>query len=141
MASSKRETILQALVDLIQAVGVTVYRSPQQAIERTAENVNACVIDWSDESAEPLTYDADECLLLVGVSMMSRAVTDAELMADELMVDAHALIMADRTLGGLSQNLMRQGASRGGDDAELETVVIKQNYVIEYRHNSADLTT
>lgn len=140
MASSRRELILQALIEKMQAVGVEVYRTPQQAIERTSQNINACVVDWSDESVEPLTHDVDACLLLVSISMMCRASINSEQVADELMVDAHALLMADRTLTAACENITRQAASRNADDAELETTVIKQSYLIEYRHSSADLT-
>ena len=141
MAQSKRETILQKIITtLSDGLGVPVYRSPTQALERTAENVNACVVEWDQENHEPLTSDEQLCLFSLSVSLRSRAVQYSEEVADELMVDAHALLFADRTLGGLTENILQDGASRNGEDKELETTVLTLGFLVEYRRSSADLT-
>lgn len=140
MAASKREQILQKIQSVLSAIDVPLYRSPTLAIERTEQNQNAIVIDWIDESAEALTNTYDEVLLQVTISIMSRAISGPETTADDISQTAHALLMADPALGGLSNYIQRIGAIKEQQENDMQAAVIVHRYAITYRHNSNDLT-
>jgi len=141
MSQSKRELIMQAIIALMIELGVAVYRSPFQAIDRTEINQAACIVDWSTEDAVPETNVFDECRLVVGLSIMSCSVEESEQVADDLIAQAHFLLMADRTLSGLVDEITRLDANKVQDDADLERCVITQRYAVTYQHKANDLTS
>lgn len=139
MSISRREQIMQAIVaTLDSALRIPVHRAPEIPID-TADAI-VCVVDWESEGVEVLTWQADDCQLIVRMTIMARATNDWWLRADEVLIAAHSALMSDQTLGGRTMAIRRRSASARTDDYEQTVCTILHSYEIQYRHNSNDLT-
>lgn len=142
MANSLREQIAEAAKAVIEPMftqpGEIVYRS---LLTPLARSVNAAAkVDWTQEQGQRLTGSGDECALDLHVAVMVRAQDGAEAIVDGYMVQAHALLMADRRLGGLCEEIELVAAGKTGAANEQEVVEIAHVYRVTYRHKTNDLT-
>lgn len=142
MASSVRERIAEAakaaIAPMFTQPGATVYRSLLTPLPRSVEA--AAKVDWTQEQGERLTHSGDECALELHVAVMVRAQEGAEAIVDGYMVQAHALLMAERTLGGLCADIAFAAAGKAGAANEQEAVEIAHVYRVTYRRRTDDLT-
>lgn len=145
MTQSIRERILQTLVTRLTPVassqGATVWRTPSVAITR--EQCPALVVFAESES---IADRANECVtreLTVRISALARAVPPlvAEALADELLCAAHAALMADVNLDGLSLGLREVECEWDVEDADALACSIPARYRITYRTLVGDLST
>jgi hypothetical protein len=139
--TTRREQILAAVATTLAATtGATgrVYRSRQEAFSRnespsvviepgpstaTAEPVSTCKIDWT---------------FTLVIEVYARAAVPDQA-ADPVVKSIHALLMADRTLGGLIMDIWP--GSRDPDFAAAETAAVREvlTYEIRYRTSVTDL--
>lgn len=140
MTISIREQIIQALATSVASLpGVTgVYRSRVEAYSRSespALTIEAgqaiptihalCKIDWSMD-------------LLVSAYTRG-AVPDTA--ADAVLTAAHALLMADRTVGGLAVNLSPGPVTTDLERADEASCWMTAVFSVTYRTSIHDLTT
>lgn len=144
MTHSIRERILQSIVATLTPVagahGATVWRTPSVAITR--EQCPALVVFAESES---IAERANECVtreLTVRISALARAVPPlvAETLADELLCAAHAALMADVNLGGLSLGLREVECEWDVEDADALVCAIPARYRVTYRTRVGDLS-
>jgi len=137
MAASRRELILQAIEAALLPLGLPVFRSRRAALSSKAQEVY--LVRWQSETPRPLTNGRDECDLPIYVSAFVAWDAGAETRADALMVQAHAVIMADRTFGGLAADCSLTQATVQIDEDELERCAISHTYFAEYQRASQSL--
>lgn len=140
MTLSRREQIIQALAASVASLpGVSgVYRSRVEAYSRdespalTIEAGQAiptihaqCKIDWS---------------LDVLVSAYARG-TVPDTAADAVLTAAHALLMADRTVGGLAINVVPGPVTTDLERADAASCWMTAAFTITFRTAIHDLTT
>lgn len=137
LIASKAERIVQALMDAVTATPLSVvadgqvYRSLNYALEQAV--LPALVINRgaSPRPEQGLVTLTDRAVW-VHVSALA-AGPAAEALADAAMVECHARIFADRTLGGLALDM--QEGEDGADTADINTDICRltKSYLIEYR--------
>lgn len=143
--SSKREQIVQAVMArLADTVGVNgrVYRSQADPNDRTKHPFVA--VRWVNEQASPDTVPQLERTLTVEVACYTRAenLTDApDQLADDILVSAHALLMADTQLGGLAIDVRLDDADTEIVAADMPAAKTAHRYAVKFRHSYTDLTT
>jgi hypothetical protein len=137
--SSRREQILAHIATTLGSTAgiTTVYRSRMEAFSR--DEAPAMVVE---PIAEPPPREISTCkldwTLQVAVVVHTRgAVSDT--LADPIIVSAHSLLMADRTLGGLAINIMPAGTDWQRDKADLASLWMVNSYEVRYRTAAADL--
>lgn len=142
MASSLREQIADAakaaIAGLFPAPQGQVYRSLLTPLSRSV--ARAAKVDWTEEQSQRLTHAGDECTLTLQMAVMVRAQDGAEAEADEHITAAHALLMAERTLGGLCSDMELVAAGKMGAANEQEAVEIVHQYRVTYRRRTTDIT-
>lgn len=135
MAASIREQSVAAFIKNIQmVVAYPVVRSPHDPVAKDASQM--CVVDWVKQVSEPLTGQLSNNALMVRVGLLTRS-QQAEQDSDAELVIIHKAIMADRELGGLSQDISLAGANKERDDAEC---VISHQYHVEFRNQQGDIS-
>lgn len=147
--SSKREQIVQAIMTrLADTVGVAgrVYRSQADPNDRTKHPFVA--VRWINEQASPDTVPQLERTLTVEVACYTRAenLTDApDQLADDILVSAHALLMADTQLvtNGvpLAIDIRLEDADTEIVAADMPAAKTAHRYAVKFRHSYTDLTT
>lgn len=143
-ANSLRERILLAVLDAVraplQALGVTVYRSPTVAITR--EQSPALVVFPESDAISERANDRVTRLLTIRLVALARAVPPAipESEADRLLTAAHAALMRDGTLGELALGIREQDGEFEIEDADDLVVALPARYAITYRTLAHDLS-
>ena len=141
MAISKREKILAAFKTALlptAGIGNRVFRSDPEAV--TLENVPCIDLAWLNEQASPDTVPQLERTLSVQVSVLVRGDVP-DLLADPIITDAHARIMADATLGGLAIDIRLDDASFDFVSADNSAGKLTHQYSVKFRHSYTDMTT
>lgn len=141
MALSKRERILAAIkTALLPTAGISsrVYRSDPEAV--TLDNVPCIDIAWTSEQSSPDTVPQMERTLAVQVSVLVRGDVP-DLLADPIISDAHARIMADTSLGGLAIDIRLDDASFDFVSADNTAGKLTHQYSVKFRHSYSDMTT
>jgi len=137
---SKREQILAKFAQVLAAtagVAGRVYRSSPEP--STLDETPCLEIRWSAENASPETVPQLERTLTVHVSVLARGdVPDTE--ADAVIVSAHALIMADPSLGGLAIDTRLDSAGFEFVSADQTGGRLTHDYAVKFRHSYADMT-
>lgn len=140
--NSMREQILAALATKLAAVpNATVFRSRQSAIARSEGN--AILVQPENEQVEKRTSMPGGLVLrdfLFDVSVIARG-DPADQVADPIMTAAHALIMADPTLGGLCAQIIEHSTEWTFNEADLTAVEVLARYKVRYLTSVNDLTT
>ena len=140
--SSVREKILQALAaNLASVPNATVYRSRQTAVARSEGN--AILLEPENEQVEKRASNPGGLVirnLMVDLSVLARG-DPADSIADPIITAAHALIMADPTLGNLCAQIIEYSTEWKFDPADLTAVEALIRYQIRYATTMNDLTT
>ena len=142
MTDSVRETILSAFVTALAGtaqVSTRIYRSRTQVL--TKDQAPALVVRWTaDQFAAGWVADKQERQLTILLDIYTRGAVPDEL-ADPILVDAHARIMADSTLRGLVIDIYAGSAAFDIEQADGDAGFLTQEYLVTYRHKGTDLTS
>ncbi|MCC6297503.1 MAG: hypothetical protein IT469_12425 [Pseudomonadales bacterium] len=145
MSNSIRERILQAVTGLLApvaaAAGAQVRRSPPTGITR--EQSPALLVFPESDAITQRPNDRVERQLVVRVVALARETgSDApEVIADRLLVAAHAVLFGNVNLGGLCIGLHELDCEWDVEDADATATAIPARYQITYRTLAADLST
>jgi len=144
MPTSIREQILQAVTGLLApvaiAIGAEVRRSPPTGITR--EQSPALLIFPESDAITQRPNDRVERQLVVRVVALARETgSDApEVIADRLLVAAHAALFANLNLGGLCLGIQELDCEWDVEDADATAAAIPARYQVTYRTRCDDLT-
>jgi hypothetical protein len=140
---SIREKIMQALITTLSPVakdmGAKIFRSPVFAILR--EQTPAIVV-FPVEEVTGAQNTQTLRKLTVRVVALAREVdgTNAEIVADQLIVAVNAALMANNNMGGLCTKIREIGTEWDIEDADARAAAIPVKYEFEYRTHINDLT-
>ncbi len=137
---SIRERIVREAVSRIAAAvsPVVVLRQPVIAIPR--ERTPAVVITVESDAPAKRANDRMERELVLRVTALARDPVDGYAVADDLVCRAHAALLADPTLAGLSLGIAEAEADWQAEDADVEAVAIPVIYRITYRTLISDIS-
>lgn len=144
MPTSIREQILQAVTGLLApvaiAIGAEVRRSPPTGIAR--EQSPALLIFPESDTITQRPNDRVERQLVVRVVALARETgSDApEVIADRLLVAAHAALFANLNLGGLCLGIQELDCEWDVEDADATAAAIPARYQVTYRTRCDDLS-
>lgn len=144
MPTSIREQILQAVTGLLApvaiAIGAAVRRSPPTGITR--EQSPALLIFPESDAITQRPNDRVERQLVVRVVALARETSgDApEVIADRLLVAAHAALFANLNLGGLCLGIQELDCEWDVEDADATATAIPARYQVTYRTRCDDLS-
>ncbi len=129
--ASHREQIIGAILTKLGGVsGVGLYRSRFTALSRGESP--AIVVRPEKEDIVKRNNDLSEREMILVVDVIARgAVPDS--VADQYCVSAHAKVIEDETLGGLTLFTRETGTVWEMQDADLDAVVVSMRYLIGYR--------
>lgn len=139
--ASKREQIVQAIMNRVAnvaGVGGRVYRS--QADPNNRDLSPFVAVQWTSEQPAPETVPQLERVLNVEVSVYTRDDIPDQA-ADNILVSAHSLIMADTSLGGLAIDMRLEDANSEIIAADFPAAKVTHNYSVKFRHSYGDMTT
>ena len=139
--SSVRERILQSLATkLVSVPDATVYRSRQTAVARSEGN--AILLEPENEQVEKRTTMPNGLVVrdfMFDVVVLARG-DPADQVADQIIVTAHALIMADPTVGNLCAQIIEHSTEWKFDQADLTAAEVLVRYMTRYLTKTSDLT-
>jgi hypothetical protein len=138
--ASKREQILAHIATTLAATsGINVvYRSRVEAFAR--DEAPALVVEPIADRCVPVTTCKLAWTLDVAIVVHTRgAVPDT--LADPIIVSAHSLLMADRTLGGLAVDIVPTTMDPQRDKADLASLWQINTYQVSYRTHQSNLET
>jgi hypothetical protein len=139
---SRRESILTAIVAALQGttqVGSRIYRSRMAAFQR-GEAPAITVEPLNDTATQTLSLPRLDWRLLVRVAIIVRGHPPDQL-ADPIVTDMHAKLMADLTLGGYAIDIQPQGVTFEMADGDQGPGVVLCDYLVQYRTSVANLET
>jgi hypothetical protein len=139
---SRRESILTAIVATLQGttqVGSRIYRSRMAAFQR-GEAPAITVEPLNDTATQTLSLPRLDWRLLVRVAIIVRGHPPDQL-ADPIVTDMHAKLMADLTLGGYAIDIQPQGVTFEMADGDQGPGVVLCDYLVQYRTSVANLET
>lgn len=138
---SKREQIMLRLVSVLTpTAGISnrVFRADPEGANR--DDIPCINLGWSAEQPSPETVPQMERTLTVQVSVLTRGDTP-DALADPIIADAHARIMADAQLTGLAIDTRLESASFEVVSADQSAGKLTHEYSIKFRHSYSDMTT
>lgn len=140
MPQSRREQIVREVLARIAAAvsPIAVLRQPTVAIPR--ERTPAVILTVESDNPAKRANDRMERELVVRLTALARDPLDGFAVTDDLVCQAHAAVLADPTLGGLSLGIAEMEADWQAEDADLEAVAIPATYRITYRTLVSDIT-
>ena len=144
MSNSIREQLLQAVTGLLLPVaageGAVVLRSPVSGVPR--EQSPALLLFPESDTITQHANDRVERQLVVRVVALARETAGLapELIADRLLVAAHAVLFANTNLGGLCLGIRELDCEWDVEDADAIAAAIPARYQITYRTLAADLS-
>jgi hypothetical protein len=138
---TKRERILAAIRTALTGttqVGARIYRS---RVEPFARNESPAIVvePVSDTAQQNTALPTLDWSLTVRVAIIVRGNVPDQL-ADPIVQDAHAKIMADLTLGGYAIDVQPQTAVFELLEADQPAGVVSLEYLVRYRTSVVDLT-
>lgn len=144
MANSIREQLLQAVMSLLAPVaaaeGAVVLRSPANGLPRE-QSPALLLFPESDTISQHPNDRVERQLILRLVALARESAIDApELIADRLLVAAHAALFASANLGGLCLGLRELDCEWDVEDADAIAAAMPARYQITYRTLAADLS-
>lgn len=136
---SIRERLLRAVVTRLSAAiaPIPVLRQPTVPLTREA---SPALLLWAE--GDQITARANHLvdrLLVVRLAVVARGAEAFEV-ADQLLVAAHAALLADPNLGGLCIAVREIDAEWEAEDADAGAVLLPARYEIRYRTHAIDLT-
>ena len=137
---SVREAIVAAVMGkLVAAVTpVAVLRQPTVALPR--ERMPALVIVVESDQAVQRSSDRMERTLVLRMTALARDPVSGYAVADDLICQAHAALLADQTLGGLALGITEGEADWQAEDADIDAIALPVVYHITYRTHVSDIT-
>lgn len=144
MPNSIREQILQAVTGLLTpvavAAGAQVRRSPPTGITREQSPV-LLVFPESDAITQRPNDRVERDLVVRVVALARETGSDTpEVIADRLLVAAHAALLSNVNLGGLCLSIRELDCEWDVEDADATAAAIPARYQITYRTLAADLS-
>lgn len=140
--ASKREQIMQRLKTTTLAgtagVGARIYRS--RADKFMPEEAPALNLLADHEEPNENTIGKVDAKLHIEVQVYHRG-NEADRLADPVVEDVHAKLMADTLLGGLAVDVTEDGTSWDFDEADKTALLVRMRYIVWYRHDRNTLTT
>lgn len=137
--NSIRERILRTIVAHLAAgmAPIPVLRSPAVPVTREASPALLVRVEGDTRAAQ-----AGQCVdRVLSLRLVALARGDLALdQVDRMGVAAHAVLMRDPTLGGLSLSLYETGCEWDEEDADAGAVALPSRYEIRYRTHALDLT-
>jgi hypothetical protein len=138
---TKREQILAAIRTALTGttqVGARIYRS---RVEPFARNESPAIVvePVSDAAQQNTALPTLDWSLTVRVAIIVRGNVPDQL-ADPIVQDAHAKIMADLTLGGYAIDVQPQTAVFELLEADQPAGVVSLEYLVRYRTSVVDLS-
>lgn len=137
--NSIRERILREVVTRLAAAVAPcpLLRQPTVPVPREASP--AVLLFAEGDRIETQVNDLVERTLQLRVVVISRG--DAAFdQADQILVTAHAALMADLNLGGLAFGIHEVDSDWEAEDADAGAVALPERYEIRYRTYARDLT-
>lgn len=131
--ASKRETILQRIVTTLAGtagVGSRIYRSRVEPLARG--EAPAIVVEPVSDSATQDTLGTLQWTMTVRVAVIVRGAVPDQL-ADPVMVDVHAKLMGDATLGGYVIDMLPTNVSFEAIEADQPAGVVSAEFAVIYR--------
>ena len=144
MSNSIREQILQAVTGLLTpvaaAAGAQVRRSLPTGITRE-QSPALLVFPESDAITQRPNDRVDRDLVVRVVALARETGSDKpEVIADRLLVAAHAALLSNANLGGLCLGIRELDCEWDVEDADATAAAIPARYQITYRTLAADLS-
>jgi hypothetical protein len=140
--TTRRETILTAIRTALtntSGVGTRIYRSRVEPMAR-AESPAIVIEPINDTAEQNTSLPTLDWSLTVRVAVIVRGTVPDQL-ADPIVEDMHAKLMADLTLGGVAMDIRPQSVGFEMVDADQPAGVISCDYLIRYRTANANLAT
>jgi len=140
--TTKRERILRAIEDklaLTCGVDGRVYRSRVTAMQR-AESPAIVIEPISDTPTQNTSLPTLDWRMRVRMTVIVRGDVPDQL-ADPIIEDMHARIVADLTLGGYAIDVQPDEVTYNMLDADQPAGVIFNDYIVQYRTTVASLAT
>lgn len=136
---SIRERLLRAIVTRLSTAiaPIPVLRQPTVPLTREASPALLLFVDGDSITARA-NHLVDR-LLIVRLAVVARGADGFEV-ADQLLVTAHAALLADPNLGGLCIAVREIDAEWEAEDADAGAVLLPARYEIRYRTHAIDLT-
>ena len=144
-----RKSILVAVANLLNGVpNAIVYRSREEALSR--EEGTGIIVKPEDEPVENRAGGGPGGLtlrnLMIVVTVLTRGAGapsgyTPDDIADPVMQSAHALLMADTTLGGLCSVLIEHSTKCDFEVADGSALAAELRYIVRYQTHSNDLST
>lgn len=139
MISRREQIVREVLARIAAAVSpIAVLRQPTVAIPR--ERTPAVILTVESDNPAKRANDRMERELVVRLIALARDPVDGFAVADDLVCRAHAALMNDPTLGGLSLGIAEMEVDWQAEDADLDAVAIPATYRITYRTLVSDIT-
>lgn len=139
--TSRREQILSAVATALAStsgVGGRVFRSRVEAFSR--DEAPAIIIEPGPDRAQTYSICKLDWSLDVLVVVHTRGQVPDQL-ADPILLDAHAKLMADRTIGGLAIDIVPTLSDPQRDKADLTSLWLVNTYQVRYRTAIDDLSS
>jgi hypothetical protein len=140
--TTKREQVLTALMVALAGtvgVGTRIYRSRVEPIAR-GESPAIVVEPVSDTAEQNTALPTLDWSLTVRVAVIVRGEIPDQV-ADPIVEDAHAKIMADLTLGGYAIDVQPVSVTFELQEADQPAGVMLMDYLVRYRTSVADLSS
>lgn len=145
MTSSIRERLLQSVMAVLQPVaqanGAALIRSPPVGIPR--EQSPALLVFPESDGIASRPNDRVERHLVLRLTALARdqGNESAFLIADRLLVAAHAALFAQPNFDGLALGLMELECEWDSEDADAVAAAIPARYQVTYRTLANDIST
>ena len=138
MTLSKAERILAAIVTAITpttGISSRVFRDRWEAVARS--EMPCVVVEPTGEEPGAVSVPFTDYTLTVAVDILISG-SPLSVLADPIRVDAHARLMADRTLGGLAHSIDQGPTEWRGEPGEIG--ILSLSYNVRFRTRTEDLT-
>lgn len=142
--SSKALLIRDAIIAKLTTPALTAVGSggvsvdPDYAFE--TRELPVVAVYMGDESVERSLISAEDRVLTITARIISKG-SDAFATADALLIEAHARIVSDPTLGGLAMDVRNVGIRRSRDVLEVPVAVTELDFAVDYRTTMTSLET
>ena len=137
---SRREDILAALQSRLNGVGAaTAYRSREAAVARAEGVVILLRPEAEDVESLGVLPSVSSRSLVVVVTVIARGDIPDHI-ADPIITAAHAALMADTTLGGLTAQVCEESTKWDFEQADQTAVAVEIRYRIRYHTAAASLS-
>jgi hypothetical protein len=140
--TTKRETILTAVRTALTGtaqVGNRIYRSRVEPLSRN--EAPAIVVEpVADQAAQNTSLPTLDWSLTVRVAVIVRGNVPDQV-ADPIVQDMHARLMADLTLGGVAFDIQPVSVQFELQSADQPAGVVVCDYLVRYRSSITDLST